>query len=246
MDRMYTIQRHIYDLTRKYYLLGRDRLLRGMELRDGDRVLEVGCGTARNLIILARRLPTVRLYGLDASAEMLATAEAKARRAGLGGRIRLEACLAEELDHQNTFGLDVPFDAAFLSYSLSMIPPWREALQATLAGLTPGGSLYVVDFCDLAALPRWFRRLLTGWLDLFHVHFLPEHVNHLRMLEAEGRGSLDIEYLAGRYAYLAHFRKARPQESEVRLDAISLAGPSGPGSGGSAGSPSPLQPDLSL
>ena len=26
MDRMYRYQRHIYDLTRKYYLLGRDRI----------------------------------------------------------------------------------------------------------------------------------------------------------------------------------------------------------------------------
>ena len=27
MDRMYRAQRHIYDLTRKFYLLGRDRMI---------------------------------------------------------------------------------------------------------------------------------------------------------------------------------------------------------------------------
>jgi S-adenosylmethionine-diacylgycerolhomoserine-N-methlytransferase len=54
MDEMYRWTRYVYDFTRKYYLLGRDRLLRDMELKPGDRVLEIGCGTARNLIRLAR------------------------------------------------------------------------------------------------------------------------------------------------------------------------------------------------
>ncbi|TIQ66810.1 MAG: SAM-dependent methyltransferase, partial [Mesorhizobium sp.] len=32
MDGVYRWQRHIYDLTRKYYLLGRDRLISGLEV----------------------------------------------------------------------------------------------------------------------------------------------------------------------------------------------------------------------
>ncbi len=81
MDRMYRLQRYFYDLTRKYYLLGRDRLLDEMDVSDGETVLEVGCGTARNLIILAKRRPTANLYGLDASNAMLETARAKIDRA---------------------------------------------------------------------------------------------------------------------------------------------------------------------
>ena len=77
MDRMYRLQRYFYDATRKYYLLGRDQLLREMALQPGDRVLEIGCGTARNLIVLARQRPDVTCYGLDASHEMLATAANK-------------------------------------------------------------------------------------------------------------------------------------------------------------------------
>src|ERR1700677_1147719 len=109
MNEMYRWTRYVYDLTRKYYLLGRDRLLREMKLQPGDRVLEIGCGTARNLIRLARQRPDVACYGLDASNEMLETAAGKVRRRGLESRITLRPCLAEELDHARTFGLDAPF-----------------------------------------------------------------------------------------------------------------------------------------
>ncbi|MDX5362176.1 MAG: class I SAM-dependent methyltransferase, partial [Alphaproteobacteria bacterium] len=74
MDRMYRYQRHIYDLTRKYYLLGRDRAIEGLRLPSRGRLLEVGCGTGRNLLAAHRRYPEARLYGLDISAQMLASA----------------------------------------------------------------------------------------------------------------------------------------------------------------------------
>ncbi|MHC2296968.1 ubiquinone/menaquinone biosynthesis C-methylase UbiE [Rhizobium mongolense] len=47
MDGMYRYQRHIYDLTRKYYLLGRDRTIRNLDIAEGGTLLEVGCGTGR-------------------------------------------------------------------------------------------------------------------------------------------------------------------------------------------------------
>jgi len=95
MDRMYRHQRHVYDMTRKFYLFGRDRLISELAPAPGDRLLEIGCGTARNLIRVARRHPQVALYGIDASAEMLKTADAAILRAGLGPRITTQRCLAE-------------------------------------------------------------------------------------------------------------------------------------------------------
>ncbi len=77
MDRIYKLQRHFYDLTRKFYLLGRDRLIEMMALKPGMNVLEIGCGTARNLIALAKKHPQIQFYGLDASREMLETAQKK-------------------------------------------------------------------------------------------------------------------------------------------------------------------------
>lgn len=208
MDRIYRWQRGIYDLTRKYFLLGRDRLLARMDPPEGAAVLEVGCGTARNLIHLARRRPDLDLYGLDASSEMLRTAGTKLARAGLD--VPLRVCLAEQLDHRATFGRDTPFDAILFSYALSMIPSWRDALEAALANLAPGGSVYIVDFCDQADLPAWFRRILVTWLGWFHVRHEPALLAYLHELDAAGRVMLRLEPLYGRYAYLARLASAEP------------------------------------
>ena len=55
MDKMYRHQRYFYDFTRKYYLLGRDKLIDEMNVQKDENILEIGCGTGRNLSILAKR-----------------------------------------------------------------------------------------------------------------------------------------------------------------------------------------------
>src|ERR1700710_1656778 len=74
MNRMYRWQRHIYDATRRYYLLGRDRLIAGLRPAAGESVLEIGCGTGRNLVLAARLYPDARFFGIDVSTEMLTSA----------------------------------------------------------------------------------------------------------------------------------------------------------------------------
>jgi S-adenosylmethionine-diacylgycerolhomoserine-N-methlytransferase len=165
MDRMYRYQRHIYDLTRKYYLLGRDRALRELQVPQGGTLLEVGCGTGRNLALAHRFYPTASLYGLDISAEMLATTRSKLR----GMAVEPILAVADATDFSATdFGVQ-GFDRILISYALSMIPDWHGAINASLTALKPGGSLHVVDFGQQEDLPRWFRSGLQSWLSRFHV-----------------------------------------------------------------------------
>ncbi|MBI1336053.1 MAG: methyltransferase domain-containing protein [Phycisphaera sp.] len=199
MDRMYRHQRHIYDLTRAYYLLGRDRMLRAMGVEPGQTVLEVGCGTGRNLAKLRKIAPGARLFGLDASEQMLETARAKL--ADGGSAVELRHVLAEDLDYRTTFGLDRPFDHLFFSYSLSMIPTWPEAIDAAVRNVRPGGYIHVVDFCDQAELPGWFAGLLKRWLDLFGVHFEPGVLERFHDLHARGVLEVEAVTLFRRYAY---------------------------------------------
>ncbi len=204
MDSVYRYQRYIYDITRKYYLFGRDRLIDQMAPKPGGRIVEIGCGTARNLIRLARRYPDVQLFGLDASEAMLETAAGAVAKAGLGSRIGLSHGYAEALTPQ-MFGLAAPFDEAVFSYSLSMIPDWKQALSVAGRTLAPGGRIHIVDFGDLAGLPGPLRNTLLGWLGLFHV--APRN-ELLRVLEQSPGAAASLRTLAARYAFL--YRGAPP------------------------------------
>jgi S-adenosylmethionine-diacylgycerolhomoserine-N-methlytransferase len=109
----------------------------------------------------------VRLYGLDISREMLALADAK-----LEGRAVLAAGDATAFDPGALFGATLGatgFDHVVLSYALSMIPDWQGTIAHAAGLLAPGGRIHIVDFGDLADLPRPMSGLLRGWLRLFHV-----------------------------------------------------------------------------
>lgn len=168
MDAIYRTQRHIYDLTRKYYLLGRDRLIAELNPPTGGKVLELGCGTGRNMILAARAHPSAKFYGIDISEEMLITARANVAKAGLSDRIKLAQGDASSVDTARVFGI-AAFDRVFISYALSMIPPWRETAAHAMALTKPGGSLHVVDFGGQSQLPGWFRSGLRAWLAKFTV-----------------------------------------------------------------------------
>ena len=207
MDRMYRLQRYFYDITRKYYLLGRDRLLSELAPLPGERIVEVGCGTARNLIILARRHPQTKFFGLDASAAMLETARANIARTNIKN-ITLKTGLADDFAFDAAFLQSTRFDKAFFSYSLSMIPSWRRSIKNALENLRPGGELFIVDFYDQKELPPSFQRLLKWWLSKFGVRYWEELLPFLRSLESAGRGRLTISPIHRRYSFIAKFEIA--------------------------------------
>ena len=169
MDGIYKYQRYIYDATRKYYLLGRDRLLDNLHPAAHQTVLEIGCGTGRNLILAARRYPDARFYGFDISNEMLDTARRSIDRAGFSDRITVAQGDASAFDTQEMFGI-AGADRVFISYALSMIPPWRESIDASLAAVATNGSLHIVDFGQQDGWPTWFKAMLFAWLDKFTVY----------------------------------------------------------------------------
>lgn len=205
MDRVYRRQRHFYDLTRRYYLFGRDRLIRTLDLRPGESLVEVGCGTARNLVAIARRHPGAKLFGIDASQAMLETAAHAVARAGLSERIALLHGYAEALAPA-LFGRLGGFDHVVFSYSLSMIPDWRRALAAANEALSPTGRLHIVDFGDLEGLGRAGKTMLRSWLRQFHVEPRVEILHFLEKARLED-GDAELWISPGRYAFLWNARR---------------------------------------
>ncbi|MEM0914857.1 MAG: class I SAM-dependent methyltransferase [Planctomycetota bacterium] len=218
MDKMYRYTRHVYDASRKYYLLGRDGLLRQIAddvAKAGRRVriVEVGCGTGRNLIALQRLLDKrgldgqAQLFGVDAASVMIDTARRAIDRRNLGDKIALTQGLAQELSPAMIGVKDRRdegwADLVYFSYSLSMIPPWKASVAAALRAVGQGGAVRVVDFYDQAGLPRPFAWTLKRWLAAFHVHYRPELVDHLNELRIAGDVHLDFEEVLRRYAYRA-------------------------------------------
>ena len=205
MDQMYRHQRYIYDLTRKYYLFGRDKLIEELPVKDGDHICEVGCGTARNLVLLAKKRSNITLYGIDASSEMLKTAQASVDSAALGARIKLATALSTDFTPA-MLGHGKPFERLIYSYSLSMMDDWREALEYGITQMRPGGTIHVVDFGNQEGLPGWFKKFLGTWLDQFHVRFRPEVRAWFEEQQRAGRGTMVYRNVMRGYAYRLDFQ----------------------------------------
>ncbi len=203
MDETYRHQRLIYDLTRKYYLFGRDRLIEELAPRDGSHVLEIACGTGRNLQVAARKYPGCAFYGLDISSEMLRTA-----RGRLHDHVQLAQADACDFDGWQLFQR-ARFDRIFISYGISMIPDWQQALRMAAVHLAPGGELHVVDFADQSGWPLWFGAALRRWLSKFHVEPRLALRARLNRIASEVGGTAQYESLYRGYAQYGVVRLPR-------------------------------------
>ena len=104
LDGYYRWHAHFYDATRWAFLFGRSALLRlCAEEHRPRRILEIGCGTGKNLAELARVFPQAEIVGLDLSAEMLGKARKK-----IAGTVReylcCSECTAPRVSDGNPFG----------------------------------------------------------------------------------------------------------------------------------------------
>lgn len=116
-------------------------------IRPGDTVVDLGCGPATQLAMVARLNPDVRFVGVDLSEEMLERARAYGAEQGLGN-VAFQQADVTDLG----FLGDASVDAVFSTVALHHLPD-VDHLERTFAEvarvLRPGGGLYLVDFGHL-------------------------------------------------------------------------------------------------
>jgi ubiquinone/menaquinone biosynthesis C-methylase UbiE len=110
-----------------------------LQLRGGDSVAEIGCGTGISLSYLADAVgPSGRVYGVDLSPGMLHRAQARCAR-----QCRCNVELYE-CDAAN-FIVPTPLDGVLFSLSYNTMPHHRAVLRRVWNALRPGGRLVIMD-----------------------------------------------------------------------------------------------------
>lgn len=162
----YQLHAKIYDATRWSFLFGRSAIINSLAGRThATQILEVGCGTGKNLLALATAFPEAELTGVDLSADMLTVAQ----RTLAAQRQRIQ--LIQE-PYRAAPDKKPRYDLILFSYSLTMFNPgWEAALADAYTDLYLDGTIAIVDF-HATAFPPFAR-----WMAINHVrmdgHLLP-------------------------------------------------------------------------
>jgi SAM-dependent methyltransferase len=194
-----------------------------LNVAEGDRVLDVGCGSGVVTREIARRVgPTGCAVGVDPSPALLAIARDLAEVEGLGGRVELQEGSALALPFA-----DGAFDVAIAVTVLSHMPGAEGAIPEMARVVRPGGRMGVFDLdTDMTSVTHpdrvLTRRIIAaasdanavdGWLSRrLPLLFVGAGLQHVR---ARGFFPLDTDP-RGFYAGLAE----RAAESALKVGAI--------------------------
>jgi ubiquinone/menaquinone biosynthesis C-methylase UbiE len=162
IERTYQNWAKVYEWLTPLYLLGNEERLRresiaSLDLRPGQTVLDIGCGTGRNFPPILEMIGTTgKLIGVDYTPDMLARARERVEREGWKN-VELVREDAARIDLGRTF------DAALSTLAISVIPDYRGALDRMRAHLKSGGRLAIGD---AKRSVRWYGRPFNWVADL--------------------------------------------------------------------------------
>jgi S-adenosylmethionine-diacylgycerolhomoserine-N-methlytransferase len=201
LEAFYGAQAGDYDAFRRRLLHGREEMMRGLDLPEGGRLIDMGGGTGSNLEAVADRVPrlhSVRIVDLCPS--LLKAADERVARHGW---TNVSTVLADATTYEPDDG---PVDAVTFSYSLTMIPDWFRAIDRAYTLLKPGGMIGVADFYVARKWPApgmrrhgpFGRFFWPTWFGHDNVFLSPDH---LPCLQGRFR-TVRLEERAGTVPYL--------------------------------------------
>jgi ubiquinone/menaquinone biosynthesis C-methylase UbiE len=136
----------------------REKLLSFASLKQGESVLDVGCGTGTLAVAAKRQVGAEgNVHGIDASPEMIARARKKARNAG--AEVFFKNGIVEALPFP-----DRQFDVVLATMVLHHLPrkPRQQCASEIRRVLKPGGRLLAVDFAAGTSQRKWLPSHFHG------------------------------------------------------------------------------------
>lgn len=107
-------------------------------LRDGARIVDLGCGTGALTAKLAEAYPTATVLGIDTSIEMLEKAKKLERP-----RLRFIKAAIEAIDQIHLEGEPPTWDLVFSHASIHWVPDHERLVPRLFACVAPGGRIVV-------------------------------------------------------------------------------------------------------
>ncbi|MFY0533422.1 SAM-dependent methyltransferase [Nannocystis pusilla] len=170
------------------------RIAAKLDIRPGQRVLDVGCGWGSNLLYLAQHSEGV-FQGITLSAQQREEALRRARAWGVADRVKIDVCHVEDLDLKPE-----SFDAVLFSGSIVHMHNRPAVHQMVGEVLKPGGRVLISDcyfpvqqrgdrdsaateyifvealgYCRLIGLAEELQLMERAGLDILHVEDLTRH-----------------------------------------------------------------------
>lgn len=164
----------------------RKKLLQQADLRSGDRVLDLACGTGTFAAMVKARHPEVMVVGLDGDPKILELARKKAEANGV------------EVAFEEGFSIALPYEAGEFDLVFSSLffhhlqsEDKRETMREVLRVLKPGGAFHVCDWGSPSDLLTKFMFNAVRLLDGFDV--TQDNVDGLLKCFIEEAGFCDVK-----------------------------------------------------
>lgn len=141
-----------------------------LNLKQGDRVLDVGCGTGRNFFFIQKRIGSSgRIVGLDYTEGMLEIARRKVLENNWENVTLIQGD-AQKVDESLR---GESFDGIISTFCLSIVPKWDAAIKGACKLLKENKRLVILDFKRFKGIYSFLNPLFvliagpfsSGWKD---------------------------------------------------------------------------------